>query len=130
MKGTVKKDSVKRFAELAVIAILSIVMVIVLSTIIVRSAQNDDAAADRYYAGLEREYESAVRSYMNENGYINAGIMITRIVDREGGRTYTVKLHHTRLDRLDASERERIAAEVCELGFRDEVCDFHTVFVE
>jgi len=118
-----------RILVMAAVGMIALVLIIIFSTKVVRSAQAD-SALEKYYAGLENEYKHMVRDYMNENGYTNAGIMVTRIIDSEGNRTYTVKLHHDKLDRLDEKGIATLMNEVSELGFEDEICEFEAVIVE
>lgn len=127
MRRINKKLNIKVLGMTAV-GIVTAVMIIIFSSIVVRSAQAD-TAMEKYYAQLECEYKHSVRDYMDRNGYVNAGITVTRVVDAEGNRTYTVKLHHNRLDKLDEDELAGLVYEVSELGFADEFCSFNTVII-
>lgn len=128
MNRTVKRNNIKIIA-IMVASLIIMVIVISFSAKVVRSTQ-EDAIREQYYAGLEKEYKSMLREYMNDNGYTNAGITVTHIVDCTGDRTYTVKIHHSKFDRLDESERYSLAEDVIELGFEDEKCYFVTEFVK
>ena len=128
MKSINRKTNA-RILGMAVAGIIAVIVIVIFSSMVVRSAQAD-SALEKYYTGLESEYKYMVRDYMNENGYINAGIMVTRVVDAEGNRTYTVKLHHDKLDRLNEEELAAVMQEVSELGFADELCSFNTIIIK
>jgi len=129
MKYVMRELIVGRAIMMAMVAVTVLTLVIVFGSIAARSAQNDEAAKNKYYAVLEDEYEAALREYMNSEGFMNAGIMVTHIVDAYGNRTYTVKLHHQKFDRLDEGEKDELASLVAQMGFEDEICSFKTVFI-
>ena len=128
MEKKSRRENVKLIG-MSIVGIITMVMIIVLSTVFVRSAQADAELA-KYYAELEDDYKHSVRSYMNEEGFVNAGINITRIVDAEGNRIYTVKIHHSRLDSLDEKKRNNIVTEISKMGFDDERCSFETIIIK
>ncbi len=57
-------------------------------------AENDKAA----YQQSEREFLSELRAGMEEYGYFNAGITMTKVMDTDGSREYTVRIHHRDLE--------------------------------
>lgn len=128
MKRISRRNNAK-ILGMAVVGIVIISLIIIFSAKVVSSAQAY-TALENYYAELERDYKYAVRDYMNDNGYTNAGITVTRIVDAEGNREYTVKIHHDKLDRLDDEKRELVMDEVAELGFNDDICSFNAVIIK
>lgn len=73
-----------------------------------------------YLHNMERAVEKDVRQYLNENAYENCGVMLTRVVDARGDRTYTITVHHQRIDRLSEPERQKLREQllsVAEEGF-------------
>ncbi len=86
----------------------------------------DPAVREREEAYLERERElaGAVRELLEEEGFADCGVMVTRTVDADGSRSYRVAVHHKRIDRLDDMGRERLAEEIGCLFFEDEAGSF------
>lgn len=120
----------KRFV-ITITAMAAALFIIIGSAITVHSAQAEkNIVTDKYYSQLENEYRSCVRDYLNGNGYKNAGVMVTYTVDAEGFRTYTVKLHHDRFERLDENEKNEVLAEIEALGFSDELCSFEAEIIK
>ena len=57
-------------------------------------------------------------------GYENSGVNLTMVADGEGNRSYQVKLHHKRINRLSEEEKEALFATVEELAFQVMGCEF------
>lgn len=120
----------KRFI-ISVTTMIAAFFIIAGSVITVHSAQAEkNIVADKYYSQLEDEYRSCVRDYLNENGYRNAGVMVTYTVDGEGFRTYTVSIHHDRIGMLDEQKETELLGAIEELGFADELCSFEAEIIK
>lgn len=63
------------------------------------------------YRILEREYESELRVLLEEKGYSNSGVTMNSIVQEDGVRSYTVTIHHKKIEALDNVEKRALAAE-------------------
>lgn len=79
---------------------------------------------EHYYMVLEQEYVSDVRAYLNEQGFTNSGVTLTRVVDAQGTREYQVVLHHKYLEKISDTELQQIFEKVKELSFQEEGCIF------
>lgn len=84
---------------------------------------------EQYYKGLEKEMLRGVRAYLNENGFRNSGVSLTRVVDSDSKRTYQLTVHHDRIDRMEDSEREDLKVELCGFGFNDPFSTFQCTFL-
>ena len=60
--------------------------------------------SDKQYRVMEEEFLSAARMILLEKGCKNAGITLTYIMDVQGNRTYTMTMHHVRLDNMETKE--------------------------
>ena len=96
-----------------------------ISFTVMGQSSEEDRFWDEYYYELETEYKASVREYMNEAGFANAGLTITHIVDGEGNREYSVKLHHSSLGYLEEDELAGILTDIEKLGFEDGKCKFN-----
>lgn len=84
---------------------------------------------NKYYEQMEDDYVEVLRSTLSDKGYVNAGITMTKIFYENGKREYTVKLHHKRMERLNADERQMLLAELSEIGFADGECVVYLKFL-
>lgn len=77
-----------------------------------------------YYQMLEKETVRQVRSYLNDNGFTNSGVTLTRVVDEEENRHYTLTVHHGKIDKMDEEERESLGKDLEQFYFAAEHCTF------
>lgn len=79
---------------------------------------------ESYYLECERQLVEEAREYLGRQGYENSGVMLTRVVDVDGGREYTLNIHHNRIGRLDEEEKQWLAEGLWEIVFTDPDCTF------
>lgn len=84
---------------------------------------------ERYYMAKEKQLREDVRDYLDENGFRNSGVTVTRVVSDDGRREYTVTVHHGRIDAMTEEERGCLAGELALLDFSDEQCSFRHEFL-
>ena len=84
---------------------------------------------NEYYEQIEDEYVKVLRNTLADKGYSNAGITMTKIFYENGRREYTVKLHHKRMERLDADEQQILLAELSEINFAADECEVYLKFL-
>ncbi len=83
-----------------------------------------------YYQAKEKEMVRETRDFLQEEGYKNSGVTLTRVVDNEGKRQYTMTIHHGKIDKMDERARESLKGELSALAFEEEGCSFsHTFFI-
>lgn len=87
-------------------------------------AADTQRAREAYYVQLEREYIGRVWEFMEEQGYQNSGVMLNRVVDSDGQRSYKVLVHHGALEKLEEEAREEVLREIEALGFQAADCNF------
>ncbi|MBQ9135983.1 MAG: hypothetical protein IJX66_07840 [Lachnospiraceae bacterium] len=112
--------------RLFVMVTIGLIMIIVLS--VAKTAECQSQAAERnreeYYVKLEKEYVAELRDYLNGEGFLNSGVMLTRIVSEDGSREYTITVHNSRFDRLTEWEKEILLEEMEQKAFEEENCSF------
>jgi len=102
---------------------LFIMVMVSFSTLTVMGKQKKDAQVnDAYHAALKNEYVGTLREKMNAMGYKNAGITMCETIDETGFRTYTVSIHHRRIDKMDAFEQDELLEELQTVTFGDAEC--------
>ena len=70
---------------------------------------------EKYYRELEAEYVKNVRFFLNEEGYSNSGVTMTKVIDEEENRSYTVAIHHRGIENLQQEEQEQLQAELSQI---------------
>lgn len=98
----------------------------------VMSRTNVDARElEEYYLSKEQELTREIRKVLEEKGFENIGVMVTRVVETDGSRRYTVTVHHGRIDDMCDDEREKLLEELKEISFTDDQCSFvHQFFLD
>ncbi len=79
---------------------------------------------ENYYYELEQEYLKAMRAYLNQEGYMNSGVMLTRTVYEDGSREYLIQIHNSKFDGLTEEEKETLIVALEEQAFAEENCSF------
>ena len=94
-------------------------------------SKNDFKAGEleQYYLQKEKQLTEDVRDFLNQKGYRNSGVTVTRVVEANGNREYTVTAHHGDIDRMTEGERTVLAGEMGNLTFEDEHCTFSMNFL-
>lgn len=108
--------------------ILTILLVLVIIFCVkgtVMSKENDERAKqNHYFAALEQDYLERTRQLLDEEGYANCGINLTRVTYEDGRREYTVLIHHRRLERLTDKEKLELESLLSRMEFQNEMCSF------
>lgn len=81
-----------------------------------------------YYQERERQLVKDAREYLRQQGYENSGVMMTRVVEADGSREYTISIHHGRIMELDETERQQLAEGLRDIAYLDEACTFSMNF--
>ena len=92
--------------------------------------KTDDRRTRQYYAEMEEEYRTNISQMLDEKGFINSGVNIRWVSDEDGTRTYTVIIHHRRINALDDKDKDELLHELAELEFVDENCSFRYEFLK
>ena len=79
---------------------------------------------ENYYRERERQLVEGAREYLGEQGYENSGVMLTRVVDADGSREYTLSVHHGWITALSEEKQGQLADGLQEITFADQNCVF------
>lgn len=86
----------------------------------VKSQSGADAVQEgEYYRAKERELSCLVRDFLSREGMENSGVTVTGTADADGERTFTVTVHHGRIDEMSETQREALKAELEKIGIPD-----------
>lgn len=96
----------------------------------VMSQNNGTVTVDEEaFLELEGNYLSQVKTYLEEEGFQNSGVALTRVVEEDGSRSYEITLHHKKLNKLSSEEQEALKENIEELAFGVSGCEFRIKFL-
>ena len=117
-----------KFATITIVLLL-ITTFSVTGTVMSQNRGKDPIDA-KHYRMLENQYIARVREQLEVQGYKNAGITMTRIMEEGGVREYTVLIHHKRINALNENERLLLAKDLGGTWFPVGNCGFEYKFLE
>ena len=109
--------------------ILVLVIAFCISGTVVSQSGHSREVEEKYYDELEAEYLAELKLFLEEEGYRNSGVTMTRVIDECGDRSYTVTIHHKLINRLSLPEKEQLAKLCGEIVFADAGCVFSHNFL-
>ena len=89
----------------------------------------DAQELEKYYQEREQDLFREIGEFLRREGLENGGIMVTRVVEENGSRLYTVTVHHGRIDCMDDAERAELMGRLRKLSFTDDKCSFTHEFL-
>lgn len=87
------------------------------------------AGAEEFYRERERRMLEDVGAFLNEQGYVNSGVALTRVVEEDGSRRYMLTVHHRRIEQMEAAQREALACQLTAFAFHDDNSIFSCEFL-
>ena len=122
----------KLLKNISLTVIISVILVLVAAFCICGTvlSQSDSRYLidEKYYRAMEQTYLQEVKTLLAEEGYRNSGVMMTKVIEADGSRSYTVTIHHGRIDRLPEAEKQSLLADCASIAFPVEECTFsHTL---
>ncbi len=109
--------------------LLIVITVFFMGETVESQAKSKLKAESSIYHEMEKEYLKNTRTILKEKGYENSGINMTKTIDEEGNRTYTVKIHNSKINALGEAEKESLLECLKSLQFADEECGFYHEFL-
>lgn len=113
----------------AVTVFLVLIAVLLLGEKAWSGTDMDAWGLEEYYQKKEQDLTGEIGEFLKKEGLENSGIMVTRVVEENGSRLYTVTVHHGRIDAMDAAERAELLSRLQELNFADDRCSFTHEFL-
>lgn len=84
---------------------------------------------EAYYKEKEQALVADTRAFLDGEGFLNSGVMLTRVLEMDGSRVYTLTVHHGKIDKMCEEDREVLMAELEKMVFEDECCTFEHEFL-
>ncbi|MBR6665803.1 MAG: hypothetical protein IKL22_08855 [Lachnospiraceae bacterium] len=134
MTGRMYERNVRRgVRKEAVFVLFTVFMILSLWFFIsekVMSQNNGTVTVDEAaFLELESNYLSQVKVYLEEEGFRNSGVALSRVIETDGSRSYEITLHHKKLNELSLEEQEQLKADIEELAFGVSGCEFQVTFL-
>lgn len=112
-------------AGYAAVTVLLVLIAALFFGVTVRSETEAGAGkTERYYQEKERKLTREIRTMLEREGFKNSGVMLTRVVEEDGSRAYTVTIHHGGIDGMEETEKDALLRRLAELDFEEERCSF------
>lgn len=107
----------------AVLILLTISVVCIVGT---AGLLNDrtDRSEELHYVQMEQEYVREMQAILNTEGFVNSGVMLTKIIYEDNSREYHIAIHHGRFDSLSTGEKEALVEELKGAVFEEGDCSF------
>ena len=108
----------KRFVWFTVLLVL---ITVFCTTGTVMGMEKENVKVDaKFYRQMEQDYVSQVREYLNDEGYNNSGVALTKVYYEDGDREYTLNVHHKRIEKLTSAEREQLRQQLLNFAITEE----------
>lgn len=129
MAGRMKEKNLgSRVRKEAVFVMVTVFLVLILwlfvSETVMSQTEGNITVDEEAFVELEKDYVVTVRSYLDEKGYRNSGVSLTRVMDESGERSYEMVLHHKNLYKLSDEEQEIMLEEIETMAFHVSGCKF------
>ena len=114
MKRRINRDNVtkKEFVKNRAFGFLSVFLIsitVFCTTMTVMGQEKNNGKTEKQeYRELERDYVKDIRGYLNEQGFENSGIALTKVLEADGSRAYTLQVHHRRIEGLPLPQKETL----------------------
>ena len=93
----------KRVFGIALILLVCMTGVFVKGTMVSQAKSRIQQENEAYHE-MEKEYIRKIREVLGREGFENSGVNLTKIIDEEGKRTYTMAVHNSKINRLTENE--------------------------
>lgn len=126
--NTRSRSNDNRVVKEVLFVLFTVVLVLVcaffVSGTVVSQSREALRVDEEYYQELEERYVREIRDCLNDQGFCNSGVTLTKTVEATGERNYEVLIHHKRLSRLTGKEQAELFSEIEEMGFDLAGCNF------
>ncbi len=123
------KKKTGSFCFVAATTILVLIAAFSFAGTVVCSMDLKGAGLENHYRERERQMVEDTKMFLNQQGFVNSGVTLTRVVDGDGRRRYTLTVHHRLIDQMEVSEREALACRLAVFTFADDNSTFSCEFL-
>ena len=102
-------------SSLVIMVSMMVLMLVGISSLRVKCQEQSYYHTKQYEKQMEQKYVEQVRTVLDKAGYVNSGIMLTKCVDVDGTRTYTLNIHNKKLSYSSAQGINQLQNEIYEI---------------
>ncbi len=110
----------KKIIKLSVAIIGFVVFMCFTARTVSGTEQKSNALSPDVYESMETELLKEIKAVLTQNNYSNSGINMTKVIDTDENRIYTVSIYHARLTDADDGIKQDLLGQLEMLnGFGD-----------
>ncbi len=98
----------KRAFKIGVAGIGLVMMVCIMARTVSGKEQRIDLPTADAYERMEAEHIKEIRTVLSENHFSNSGVNMTKVIDADENRVYTVEIYHMRLNDADQKTKQEL----------------------
>uniref|UniRef100_UPI00405731E0 hypothetical protein n=1 Tax=Acetatifactor sp. TaxID=1872090 RepID=UPI00405731E0 len=124
MKRNVMRKGRNIVSFMIVTVCLVLVSAFCITGTVISQSNLEERELENFYREQEKELVQEIRDYLNQSGFHNSGVTMTKVIDTDGSRQYTITVHHTKINNMDVVSRENLKEELAALVFLADNCSF------
>ena len=114
----IKKLKYIRF-DIAGLGFIVLAILFMVAAFVGRLEINTRKQKETSYCEKEQELITSVKDFLSQKGYTNCGVTMTRVMDESGIRHYTLTVHHDRISKMNATEKNNLEEALEQITFAD-----------
>ena len=122
-------DLTKTIIFLATTILLVAFSVLCITGTVMSKTDFSEQELESYYHEQEKELLCQTKEKLQDLGFTNSGVTLTRVVDEVGNREYTFTIHHKKIDKMNMEERTELAVLLASDITLTENCSFYHEFL-
>lgn len=95
----------------------------------VKGQEENSYEKEQYYDIVEEKFLEVLREELEEKGFYNTGITMTKVLEEDGSRKYSTEIHNKSITYLNEQEKEELKEDLMELAFSDENSSMEYEFI-
>lgn len=123
-----RKDTGKNLIFILGAGLLAAIAISFMVMTIKGYASNGNREIQLYYDELESDYLKDMKEVLVEEGYIDSGITMTKIMNADGSRDYKIQIHNKSLNNISDIEKDKLCDLLSQFAFDDQNCTFSHEF--
>ena len=102
------KSGVRDFKFLIISIVCILILIFSIAGTVIGRQTDEYELNNPYYKQMENNYLKEVKDVLSDLGLENSGLSLTKVIFPNGGREYTLLLHHCKMNKIKEAEKEKI----------------------
>lgn len=99
-------------------------------SVTVKSMYKNNGEDQHFYDILESEYIDEVTDALEQFNLYNSGITMTRISSEDGNRTYIIRIHNSKISKMDIVKQEELSDVIESIQFHEVEVDIRQELIQ